>query len=165
MAIFRTSSIATLNRPSIAAIALPAWIKNWPARGPAPKSSSSFTTSGAFGSAGRVALTSATTDSTTNGLTATLATSFWMFRIALCREHLAHFGFLAAGGGEENFFFFVGARIPYHDVKHESVQLRFWQRIRSLLFDGILGSDREKWVGQWYVCRPTGHFSFLHRLE
>ena len=34
MATLRMSSSATLNRPSIAAIALPPWIRFWPARGP-----------------------------------------------------------------------------------------------------------------------------------
>ena len=72
----RTSSMATENRPSMAARALPPWIRNWPARGPAPQSTSSWTNSGAVTSLGRVARTSRATYLMMYSLTATLLTSF-----------------------------------------------------------------------------------------
>ena len=57
-ATLRMSSSETLNRPSIAAIALPPRIRFCPARGPAPQSIRSLMNCGVCGSAGRVARTS-----------------------------------------------------------------------------------------------------------
>ena len=74
--------MATLNRPSIAANALPAWIRYCPARTPAPKSTIFCTKSGAVGSFGRVARTSRATKSITKSPTGTLRTSFCKLMIA-----------------------------------------------------------------------------------
>ncbi len=67
----------------MAASDLPPMIKNWPARGPAPQSTSSRTKGGAEGSFGRVARTSRATYCTTYWVTATEPTSFCTLRIAL----------------------------------------------------------------------------------
>src|SRR5262245_15302500 len=65
MATFLMSSMATEKRPSMAATALPPWMRKMPARGPAPQSTILRTKSGADGSRGRVARTSFVTYSFT----------------------------------------------------------------------------------------------------
>src|SRR5262249_50294425 len=51
------------------------------------------------------------------------------------------------------------------DKKHETVQLRFGQRIGSLLLDGILRCQDEERGRQWKNPARHGYAMFLHRFE
>ena len=76
-------------------------------------------------------------------------------------------GFLCcAGGGIGNdLFFLMGLRIINPDVEHEAVQLRFGKRIRSFLFDGVLGRQNKKRCVQCIGFVACGYSFFLHGFE
>ena len=164
-ATFCTSSIATLNRPSIAASALPPWIRNCPARGPAPQSTSSCTNFGAVASFGRVARTSDATYLMMCSLTATEPTSFCKLRIARSESTLRHFRPLLPRRRRQNLLLFRRRRVVDLDVEHEPVELRFGQRIRAFLLDRVLRGDREERIRQRVRRLPGRHFALLHRLQ
>ena len=50
-------------------------------------------------------------------------------------------------------------------VEHEPVQLRFRQRVSSLLLDRVLRRDREKRWLQIIRLVTDGDLAFLHRLQ
>ena len=60
-------------------------------------------------------------------------------------------------------FFFL--RIADYDLEHETVGLRFGQRIRSFLLYRVLGSQHQEWVVQLEGLLADGHLTLLHRLE
>ena len=157
--------MATENRPSIAARALPPWIRNCPARGPAPQSTSSLTNSGAASSLGRVARTSRATYLMMYSLTATEPTSFCKFTIARPESTLRTSGFSFARGRRQNPLLFVGRRIVDLDVEHEAVELGLGQRIGPFLLDRVLRGDGEERLGQRIGRLPDRHFALLHRLQ
>ena len=148
-ATFCTSSMATENRPSMAARALPPWIRNCPARGPAPQSTSSWTNFGAAGVLGprrphqpRHVLARCTRSPPP------------------CRPGLAGSGSPCprAPCGPPAFSpRVVVARIRSSssadgiidlDVEHEAVQLGLGQRIGPFLLDRVLRGDGEERLGQ-----------------
>ena len=59
----------------------------------------------------------------------------------------------------------VGRRIIDLDVEHESIELRFRQRIRAFLLDRILRSDHEKRLRQRMRGLADRNFALLHRLQ
>ena len=101
------SSMATEKRPSIAARALPPLIRNWPARGPAPQSTSSRTNSGAEASLGRVARTSRATYLMMYSLTATELHQLLQVHDRPAGEHFADFRLFVARGRRQDLLFLV----------------------------------------------------------
>ena len=55
--------------------------------------------------------------------------------------------------------------IANFDVQHETVQLRFGQRIRSFLLDGVLRREHEERQVQRIGRAAGGDLVFLHRLR
>ena len=56
-------------------------------------------------------------------------------------------------------------RIIHPRVEHETVELRFRQRIRSFLFNRVLRSEDKKRRGQRIILASDRHRALLHRFE
>jgi len=67
----------------------------------------------------------------------------------LCRQNFMQFWPGIRSCAFYNLYFVSEGWIRQRYVKHKAVQLRFGQRIRSLLFNGILSSEDEEriWKG------------------
>ena len=80
-------------------------------------------------------------------------------------EHLVHLRLRAFGCAIEHFGQFSGAGIIHQQLEKEPVQLRFGQRVGSLLVDGILCRQHEKRLGQSPHFPGGGYLLLLHRFE
>ena len=72
---------------------------------------------------------------------------------------------VAAGGLFEDAKFLGSRRVVDHDVEHEAVQLRFGERVRSFLLDGILRGEDEERSRQPIGARADRHVPLLHCFE
>ncbi len=70
-----------------------------------------------------------------------------------------------SGGPFDDLALLLSRWIVHDGLKQESVALGFGQRIRSLLFDRILGRQNKKWFGQFVRLSSDGHRMLLHGLE
>ena len=65
----------------------------------------------------------------------------------------------------DDLLFLVPVRVPDDDLHHETIDLRFGQRIGSLLLDRILRREDQERIGKIVCLTRQGDFAFLHRLE
>ena len=68
----------------------------------------------------------------------------------LCVNHLFKDRLIRTRGGGDDLHLLIQRGIVDLDIKHESIELGLWQRIGSLLFDGVLGCEDEE--GKIEVC-------------
>ena len=81
------------------------------------------------------------------------------------RKDLTNFLSFTAVSRIQDHFFFGQIWIIDLDVEHETVQLRFGQRIGPLLFDRVLCGNHKKGLGKLISCLADRDFSLLHRLQ
>ena len=74
-------------------------------------------------------------------------------------------GQLAQRGALDDFDLLLLGGIIEMERKHEAVKLRFRERVRAFLLDGILRGDHHKWIGQVAGNARDGDLALLHRLE
>ena len=60
---------------------------------------------------------------------------------------------------------FIFARVADNDLQHESIHLRFRQRISAFLFDWILRRQNQEWFGKLKSLIADRDLVFLHRFE
>jgi len=80
-------------------------------------------------------------------------------------EELARLGGLASGRRGEDALLFLKRRIVDLDVEHEAVELRFRERIRSLLVDRVLRRDDEERLRKRPRLVSDRDLALLHRLK
>jgi hypothetical protein len=84
-----------------------------------------------------------------------------VFRRHARRQHRQ----VAQGGAFDNLDFLRLGRVIEMQRKHETIQLRFRQRISAFLFDRILGGDDQEGIRQGAGLAAHRHAVFLHGLE
>ena len=153
MANARTSSQATLRRPSNNARAFPARINACDAREPAPHLTSSLTR----GAADRVG-----DDVVGNGHFADKLLEGDDVVAAEDRRQRRQFGRRRFA---DHFHFVFDGEIVEHDVEEEAVKLRFRKRIGAFQFDWILRREHEKRPFQINRLAGGGDMIFAHGLQ
>ena len=67
--------------------------------------------------------------------------------------------------GAEQFLFVERIRISDRQLHQKPIELRFGQRIRSDMFDWILGRDHEEWIGKRQAPFFDADHALAHRLQ
>ncbi len=81
------------------------------------------------------------------------------------REHCIDIGYRIARRRGDDRLFFLLRGIIHAQLEHEAIELRFRQRIRPFLLDGILRRKHEKRRGE-PICLTRGtDLMLLHRLQ
>ncbi len=66
----------------------------------------------------------------------------------------------------EKYLFFISfLRIIKNDLQGKSIQLCFWKRIRSFVFERILCSDHKKRCWKWNTFFPDRYLFFFHSFQ
>ena len=71
----------------------------------------------------------------------------------------------ARGHRFENGALLDAVRVADDDLHHETVHLRFGQRIRAFLLQRVLRGEHEEWIGQFVGRLAEGYLAFLHGFE
>ena len=80
-------------------------------------------------------------------------------------EHRRDLGGLPRRRPSSDLTLLLFARIAHVDLEQEPIELRFRQRIRPLLLDGIARGEHLERIGQGVRRRAHGHLALLHRFE
>ena len=78
---------------------------------------------------------------------------------------LPHRDRLTARHATQDLLLFRARRVADAQLQHEAVDLRFGQRIRAFLLDGVLRGEHEERFGERIRRVADGDLLFLHGLE